>query len=39
MSNFINLLDIVYPIDYVYITFSDVSSVDSVSGSMYRRIA
>lgn len=33
MSNFVNLLDIVYPIGSVYITFSDVSPVDSVGGS------
>lgn len=30
MSNFVNLLDIVYPIGSVYITFSDISPVDSV---------
>lgn len=33
MSNFVNLLDIVYPIGSVYITFSDVSPIDSVGGS------
>ena len=33
MSNFVNLLDIVYPIGSVYITFSDISPVDSVGGS------
>lgn len=33
MSNFVNLLDIVYPIGSVYISFSDVSLVDSVGGS------
>ena len=33
MSNFVNLLDIVYPIGSIYITFSDVSPVDSVGGS------
>lgn len=33
MSNFVNLLDIVYPVGSVYITFSDVSPVDSVGGS------
>ena len=33
MSNFVNLLDIVYPIDSVYITFSNISPVDSVGGS------
>lgn len=33
MSNFVNLLDIVYPIGSVYITFSDVSPVDSAGGS------
>lgn len=33
MSNFVNLLDIIYPIGSVYITFSDVSPVDAVGGS------
>lgn len=33
MSNFVNLLDIIYPIGSVYITFSDISPVDSVGGS------
>ena len=33
MSNFVNLLDIVYPVGSVYITFSDVSPVDSIGGS------
>lgn len=33
MSNFINLLDIVYPIGSVYITFSDVSPTDSIGDS------
>lgn len=33
MSNFVNLLDIVYPIGSVYITFNDVSPVDAVGGS------
>ena len=33
MSNFVNLLDLVYPIGSVYITFSDISPVDSVGGS------
>lgn len=33
MSNFINLLDIVYPIGSVDITFSDVSPADSVGDS------
>lgn len=32
MSNFVNLLDIVYPVGSVYITFSDISPVDSVGG-------
>lgn len=32
MSKFINLLDIVYTVCSVYITFSDVSPVDSVGG-------
>ena len=34
MSNYVNLLDIIYPVGSVYITFSDVSSVDSVGGSL-----
>lgn len=33
MSNFVNLLDIVYPVGSVYITFSDISPVDSVGGA------
>lgn len=33
MSNYVNLLDIVYPIGSIYITFSDTSPVDSVGGS------
>lgn len=33
MSNFVNLLDIIYPVGSVYITFSDVSPIDSVGGS------
>lgn len=33
MSNFVNLLDIVYPIGSIYITFSDVSPADSVGGT------
>ena len=33
MSNYVNLLDIVYPVGSVYITFSNVSPVDSVGGS------
>lgn len=33
MSNFVNLLDIIYPVGSVYITFSDISPVDSVGGS------
>ncbi len=33
MSNYVNLLDIVYPVGSVYITFSDVSPVDSIGGS------
>lgn len=33
MSNFVNLLDIVYPVGSVYITFSDVSPIESVGGS------
>lgn len=33
MSNFVNLLDIIYPVGSVYITFSNVSPVDSVGGS------
>lgn len=33
MSNFVNLLDIIYPVGSVYITFSSVSPVDLVGGS------
>lgn len=33
MPNYVNLLDIVYPVGSVYITFSDVSPVDSIGGS------
>lgn len=33
MSNFVNLLDIVYPVGSIYITFSDVSPADSVGGT------
>lgn len=33
MSNFVNLLDIVYPIGSIYISFSNVSPVDSIGGS------
>lgn len=33
MSNFVNLLDIIYPVGSVYITFSDVSPVDAVGDS------
>lgn len=33
MSKFVNLLDIVYPVGSVYITFSNVSPVDSVGGT------
>lgn len=33
MSNFVNLLDIVYPVGSVYISFSDVSPVESIGGS------
>ena len=38
MSNFVNLLDIIYPIGSVYITFSDVSPVDAVGGSWGKRL-
>ena len=30
MSNFVNLLDIVYPVGSVYITFNNVSPAESV---------
>ena len=33
MSNFVNLLDIVYPIDSVYITFSATSPADTIGGT------
>lgn len=32
MSNFVNLLDIIYPVGSVYITFSATSPVDAVGG-------
>lgn len=37
MSNFVNLLDIVYPIGSVYISFNRISPVDSV-GSTWSQI-
>ena len=33
MSNFVNLLDIIYPVGSVYITFSATSPVDAVGGT------
>ena len=33
MSNFVNLLDIVYPIGSVYITFNSVSPASSIGGT------
>ena len=33
MSNYVNLLDIVYPVGSVYITFNNVSPAESVGGS------
>ena len=33
MSNFVNLLDIVYPVDSVYITFSATSPADTIGGT------
>lgn len=33
MSNFVNLLDIIYPIGSVYITFSNVSPATSIGGT------
>lgn len=33
MPNFVNLLDIVYPVGSAYISFSDVSPVESIGGS------
>lgn len=33
MSNFVNLLDIIYPVGSVYITFSNISPVNSVGGT------
>ena len=34
MSNFVNLLDIVYPVGSVYITVNRVSPADNVGGYM-----
>lgn len=33
MSNFINLLDIIYPVGSVYITFNETSPADTVGGT------
>lgn len=33
MSNFVNLLNIVYPVGGVYITFSEISPIDTVGGT------
>lgn len=33
MSNFVNLLDIIYPVDSIYITFSETSPTDIVGGT------
>lgn len=33
MSNFVNLLDIIYPIDSVYITFNTISPANTVGGT------
>lgn len=33
MSNFVNLLDIIYPIGSVYITFNTISPANSVGGT------
>ncbi len=33
MSNFVNLLDIVYPVGSVYITFNETSPTDTVGGT------
>lgn len=33
MSNFVNLLDIIYPVGSIYITATEVSPVDSIGGT------
>ena len=33
MSNFVNLLDIIYPVGSVYITFNETSPIDTVGGT------
>lgn len=33
MSNYINLLDIIYPVDSVYTTFSSMSPIESIGGT------
>ncbi len=33
MSNFVNLLDIVYPVGSVYITFVEISPTDAIGGT------
>lgn len=33
MSNFVNLLDIIYPVSSIYITVSDVSPATSIGGT------
>lgn len=36
MSNFVNLLDIIYPVGSIYISMSSVSPVDAVGGTWTR---
>lgn len=33
MSNFVNLLDIIYPVGSVYITFNEISPTDLIGGT------
>lgn len=33
MSNFVNLLDIIYPVGSVYITFKEISPIDLIGGT------
>lgn len=45
MSNFVNLMDIIYPVGSLYLTTNSVSPVDSIGGTwvklkiVYSRLA